>query len=108
MAMTRVGSHEPIWDPGSPQRTQISLADIKRAYFNAAIGPADPPTSVQFPEEDEDHATMVACLLRHMYGTRMAADVWQEEYSTTLIALGFTQRDACPDLFRHAARLPGS
>mgnify|MGYP002176191375 FL=1 len=78
--------------------------DIKRAYFNAAIDPADPPTFVQLPEEDKDHATMVARLLRHMYGTRMAADGWQEEYSTALIAIGFTQGDACPGFSRHAAR----
>ena len=60
MAMTRVGAHAPVWDPSSPQRTQISLVDIKRAYFNAEIDPADPPTFVQLPEEDKDHATMVA------------------------------------------------
>ena len=80
MAVTRVGGHEPIWDPCSPQRTQISVLDIKRAHFNAAIDPADPPTFVQLPEEDKDAPTMVARLLRHMYGARMAADGWQEEY----------------------------
>ena len=94
----------PVWDPSSPRRAQISLVDIKRAYFNAKVDPADPPTFVQLPPEDADHETMVARLLRHMYGTRMAADGWQDEYSTTLIALGFTQGDACPNLFRHAER----
>ena len=39
-----------------------------------------------------------------MYGTRMAADGWQEEYSTTLVAFGFTQGDACPKLSRHAEK----
>ena len=104
MAMTRVGGHQPVWDPSSPHRAQISLVDIKRAYFNAQVDPSDPPTFVQLPPEDADHATMVAKLLRHMYGTRMAADGWQEEYSTTLVSLGFTQGDACPNLFRHPAR----
>ena len=74
MAMTRVDGHAPIWDPSSPQETQIRLVDIKRAYFNAGVDPADPPTFVQLPDGDNDHVTMVARLLRHMYGTRMAAD----------------------------------
>ena len=102
--MTEVGDHKPVWDPSSPERVQISLVDIKRAYFNAEIDPADPPTFVQLPPEDADSETMVGRLLRHMYGTRMAADGWQEEYSTTLVSLGFTQGDACPNLFRHAER----
>ncbi len=83
MAMTTVGDHKPVWDPSSPERVQISLVDIKRAYFAAEIDPADPATYVQLPPEDADSETMVAQLLRHMYGTRMAADGWQEKYSTT-------------------------
>ncbi len=78
--------------------------DVKRAYFNAEIDPADPPTFVQLPPEDADSETKVGRLLRHMYGTRMAADGWQEEYSTTLVTFGFTQGDACPNLFRHAEK----
>ncbi len=39
-----------------------------------------------------------------MYGTRLAADGWQEEYSTLLVGLGFRQGDACPNLFRHTAK----
>ena len=73
---------------------QISLVDIKRAYFNAVIDPADPPTFAQLPEEDTDAPAMVARLLHHVYATRMAADGWQDEHSTTLIALGFTQGGA--------------
>ncbi len=79
MAMTDVGSHKPLWDPSSPERAQISLVDIKRAYFNAEIDPADPPTFVQFPPKDADSETMVARLLRHMYGTRMAEEGLQQE-----------------------------
>ena len=43
-------------------------------------------------------------LLRHMYGTRLAADGWQEEYSTLLIRLGFTQGVGHPNIFRHTDR----
>ena len=104
LAMTRVGGHQPVWDPQDPQRAQISRIDVKRAYFNAKVDPEEPPTYVQLPPEDPDSGTMVARLLRHMYGTRMAADGWQEEYSTCLVDLGFTQGDACPNLFYHQAR----
>jgi len=40
-----------------------------------------------------------------MYGTRRAADGWQEEYSSTLIEkLGFTQGVACPCTFYNEDR----
>jgi len=39
-----------------------------------------------------------------MYGTRGAANGWQEEYSTTLIALGFSQGMSSPCLFAHHER----
>jgi len=40
-------------------------------------------------------------LKRHMYGTRAAADGWQEEYSTSLIDMGFVQGISCVNIFRH-------
>ena len=104
MAMTRTGDHVPDWNPVSPNRMQISLVDVKRAYFNAAIDPREPATFVELPQEEPDHADMCARLLRHMYGTRAAADGWQEEYSTLLVDLGFKQGDASPNVFRHAKR----
>ena len=104
LAMTRVGVHKPDWEPTSPNRTQVSLVDVKRAYFNAVIDPRDKPTFVDLPAEDPDHATQCGQLLRHMYGTRGAADGWQEEYSTMLVRLGFRQGNACPNLFHHPSR----
>ena len=47
---------------------------------------------------------MCALLLRHMYGTRAAADGWQEECSTVMVKLGFAQGDASPNVFRHYAK----
>ena len=85
MAMTKTNTHRPDWDPDSATRTQISLIDVKRAYFNAQIDPSEPETFVQLPREDSDHESMCALLLRHMYGTRAAADGWQEECSTVLV-----------------------
>ncbi len=104
LAMTRIGDHRPDWNPASPTRTQLSFIDVSRAYFNAKIDPDEPPTFVCLPNEEPDSQDMCAQLMRHMYGTRMAADGWQEEYSTMLIRLGFRQGVACPNLFYHQSR----
>lgn len=101
LAMTVVGSHRPDWDPESTDRTQISLIDVRRAYFKAVIDKRDKPTFMDLPSEDPDHAEQCGQLLRHMYGTRGAADGWQEEYSTMLVRHGFKQGKACPNLFYH-------
>ena len=48
---------------------------------------------------------MCAKLLRHMYGTRMAADGWQQEYSTLLIVkMGFRQAGGHANFFYHPER----
>ena len=56
---------------------------------------------MQLPQEDPEHDSMCGLLIRHMYGTRAAADGWQEEYSTAMVRLGFVQGDASPNVFRH-------
>ena len=87
---------EKFWDPKSGERVQVSMVDISRAYFNAKTDPND-PVFVQLPPEHEGHSRgQCGRLLRHMYGTQKAADGWQQEYSRTLINLGFTQGTACP------------
>ena len=104
MAMTEVGDHKPDWRPNSPTRTQVSFVDVSRAYFNAKVDKDAPPCFVELPPEDSDRDTLCGELLRHMYGTRMAADGWQEEYSMLLIRLGFEQGKACPNVFFHRSR----
>ena len=104
MAMTKTSNNTPDWDPASSNRTQISLIDVKRAYFNAKVDQQRNPCFVSLPNEDPDHEHMCGELLKHMYGTRAAADGWQEEYSTTLIDLGFTQGLANPNIFYHRGR----
>ena len=104
MATSSIGSWRVDRDPTSETRTQISLFDISRAYFNAKVE-EDSPTFVQLPPEDDDHGVLCGKLLCHMYGTRAAADGWQEEYSTTLVTkLGFVQGVSCPCVFRHPER----
>ena len=104
MAATTIGGWVPVRDPRSERRMQISFVDIARAYFNAKVDPGD-DTYVALPPEDKDHEHMCARLLRHMYGTRAAADGWQEEYSTFLVdTLGFSQGTSSPCVFRHPVR----
>ena len=44
-------------------------------------------------------------LRKAMYGTRKAADSWQEEYSTMMIQdLGFRQGSSCANVFWHETR----
>ena len=52
-------------DPNSPNRIQISLIDISRAYFNAKCDPAK-PTYVALPTEDSQYQSTCGLLLKHM------------------------------------------
>ena len=104
MATTKAPDRCPVRDPESTKRAQISIVDVKRAYFNAKVDQKATPCYVDLPPEDEDHGTMCGELVRHMYGTRIAADGWQQEYSTTLIHLGFRQGLASPNVFHHLSR----
>jgi len=104
-AATDFGSgRTPVRDPASEQRMQLSFVDICRAYFNAPTDPNE-PTYVDLPEEVDPLREMCGLLLRHMYGTRKAADGWQEEYSSLLVSrLGFTQGTASPCVFVNKER----
>ena len=104
LAATKVGEWQPCYSPKSDRRTQVSLIDISRAYFNAKIDPGV-ETYVQLPPEDDESEHMVGKLMRHMYGTRAAADGWQEEYSAFLVEhLGMNQGQSSPCVFRHPTR----
>ncbi|MBS94029.1 MAG: hypothetical protein CL799_06265 [Chromatiales bacterium] len=104
MAVSRIGDWQPVWDPEAADRMQISFVDIARAYFNAKLDEGE-QTYVCLPNEDDDSETHCAKLLRHMYGTRAAADGWQEEYSSFLVErLGFNQGQSSPCVFRHPER----
>ena len=72
------GKPKHVRDPVSERRTQISFIDIKRAYLCAKTDPED-PTYVELPKEHpwwEKGGEYCALLLKHMYGTCAAADVW--------------------------------
>ena len=47
---------------------------------------------------------MAGQLLRHIYGTRAAADGWQEGYSNFLVSIGFRQGETSANVFHHVSR----
>jgi hypothetical protein len=98
------GAARHVRDGASEHRTQVSFIDIARAYFCAQTDP-DQPTYVSLPAEDGDHGAMCGLLLKHMYGTRKAADGWHSEYASRLVDdLGFEIGDASACVFLHKAR----
>ena len=105
MATTSFKGHEkqPDYDPNSEQRTQILMVDISRAYLNAKTS-EDDPIYVELPAEAGAPPGTCALLKRHMYGTRRAAEGWQDEYSTRLVEAGFVQGIASACVFHHEQR----
>ena len=94
------GQSPKSWDKKSESRMQLLLLDISRAYFNAKTDP-EKPTYVQLPDEIGAPPGTCALLRKHMYGTQRAAEGWQDEYSASLLAMGFTQGTASACVFSH-------
>ena len=90
-------------DPSSERRIKVLAVDISRAYFNAKTSDDD-PIYVEMPAEAEAPPGMCALLRRHMYGTRRAAEGWQDEYSTRMVELGSVQGLASLCVFNSPSR----
>ena len=85
------------------RRLQISMIDVKRAYFNAVVS-RDTPIFVELPPEDPEHGRLCGRLRRHLYGTRGAAAGWEDEYSSFLIDTGFRRGVASGCIFHREER----
>ena len=72
----------------------VALVDARRVYFYA---PARRRVFVELPPEDYQPGDEHVCgLLRYCpYGTRDAAQIWEEELATTLSSLKLTRGSAC-------------
>ena len=83
-----------------------SVPSISRfAYSNAAVEEGAEPTYVALPPEHPGHAAgRCGELRKHMYGTRAAADGWQQECSNYMKEICFTQGFASPCISVHAKR----
>ena len=103
-ATDMVGRKPWCRDGKSEHRLQVAGYDISRAYLHAETDPNE-PTYVCLPKEDPDESKgMCGLLKRHMYGTRKAADGWQQHYSRFMKSIGFRQGTASPCLFIHKER----
>ena len=73
----------------------VALVDVRRAYFYA---PARRRAFVELPPEENPASGEHMCgLLQYsFYGTRDAAQSWEEEFASTLSDLKLTRGIACP------------
>ena len=79
---------------------KIDFIDIRRAYFYAK---ARRDVYVKLPPEDQEEG-MCGKLNKAMYGTRDAAQNWEEEYCEALINMGFSHGQSSPCVFYHKKR----
>ena len=77
----------------------LDFIDVRRAYFHA---PARRDVQIELPEEDWEEG-MCGKLDKSMYGTRDAAQNWEEEYSEFMLSIGFRRGLASPCVFYHQA-----
>ena len=77
----------------------VALVDVRRAYF---YSPARRRVFVDLPPENyqagDEH--MCGLLQYSLYGTRDAAQIWEEELVSTLSDLKLTRASACPCLWK--------
>ena len=87
-----------LW--ASMPEMSLDFGDVVRAYFHAR---ARGKVYVELPEEDWEEG-MCGRLELSMYGTRDAAQNWEEERAEMLIGLGFKQGKYTPCAFYHPER----
>ena len=82
----------PLVDDPDEEEKVVELDDVSRAFFEAA---ATRDVCVELPAEamnkDEQGAGMVGHLQMSLYGTRDAANNWQEEIAKFMRSAGFAR-----------------
>ena len=88
---------------GHDGRRCLMHNDVSRAYFHA---PAKRDVFVEIIGEDKEDGDEERCgwLNVSMYGTRDAAQNWEDAYSRALLKVGFTRGISTPCVFRHGTR----
>ena len=81
----------------------LMYVDVRRAYFNAAV---KREVYIQIPKEDFEEGDENKCarLKASLYGTRDAAANWADEYTKTLLEMGFVKGKASPCIFMHVVK----
>ena len=66
----------------------IRQFDIKGAYLHGTLHEV---IYMRQPEAFDDNSGKVCRLIRPLYGLKQSGNVWNEEFTTTMVTLGFTQ-----------------
>ena len=82
------------------QGMKLEFIDIRRAFFHAE---ARRKVYVELPEEDMETGKC-GRLNKSMYGTRDAAQNWEEHYTKIHLEAGFNQGKSSTCVFRHEKR----
>ena len=101
-ALRMILSRAATIDAGGEQR-EIMVNDVSRAYFYAKCTRC---MYIELPEEDPEYGTgKVGKIRLCLYGTRDAAQNWEEEYIGFMKEIGFDSGRASPCLFHHKDRV---
>ena len=85
-----------------PGSRRVMVLDIKRAFL---YGDIEDDIYIELPEEDaKKKCGYVGKLLKAMYGTRGAPQVWQEMVRKTMMGLGFVPSAAFPCVYYHTKK----
>ena len=79
---------------------KIDFIDIRRAYFHAKCRRE---LYISLPDEDWEEG-MCGKVNKSIYGTRDAAQNWEEEYNDFMVSVGFKRGLASPCVFYHKSR----
>ena len=87
----------------SSQHKRLMILDVKRAFLNAFT---KRNLYIKLPPEDPRYGepNVVAKLIRAMYGTRDAPQLWIEEVRRMMIGIGFKESVSQPCVFFHPSR----
>ena len=86
---------------GRGSRLKLDFTDVRRAYFHAKTRR---PLYIQLPEEDAEEGVCGICD-KSIYGSRDAAQNWEEEYRDFLVnTAGFERGRASPCVFYNRKR----
>ena len=89
---------------GSNKVKKLSFIDIKKAYFHAKVKRlvyVDLPDEALSPDE---RGKFCGRLNYSLYGTRDAAQNWEDTYAEIMVNMGFDRGKASPCIFHHKTR----
>ncbi|MCP2505128.1 MAG: hypothetical protein NLN65_07530, partial [Candidatus Poseidoniaceae archaeon] len=83
------------WKKGKSEEMKMDFIDVRRAYFHAVT---TRDVYVELPPEDKKPG-MCGKLMKSMYGTRDAAQNWEQAYTEFMEKAGFVRGIASPCVF---------